>query len=307
MSGTGNIRRVAVLMGGRSSEREISLTSGRAAAGALAAIGLEVTEIDAGADLADQLKKARPDAVFIALHGRLGEDGTVQGMLEYMGIPYTGSGVLASAAAADKLVTKNLLTAAGVPTPAFETLSPTTTAIALPYPVVVKPVVGGSSIGIQYVKDAAALPGAVAEAFQEDSHAYAEAAVSGREVTVSVLDGEPLPIVEIVPAAGFFTFEAKYQKGSGTQYVVPAELPAAEAAAISSEAVAAYRTLGCRGAARVDVMLDANLNPWVLEVNTIPGMTATSLLPKAARAAGMSFEELIERMIHGATLDGARP
>ncbi|MDH4229881.1 MAG: D-alanine--D-alanine ligase [Nitrospirota bacterium] len=307
--GTGSaplrFRHVAVLLGGRSSEREISLTSGRAAAEALRSLGYRVTEVDAADDLPQKLREAAPEAAFIALHGRLGEDGTVQGLLEVMGIPYTGSGVLASAAAADKLATKRLMAALGVPTPAYEVLTPATGSIRLPYPVVVKPVIGGSSIGVHYVKDAAGLAAAVSEAFAQDSRAYAEAAVTGREVTVSVLDGEPLPIVEVVAAAGMFTFEAKYKKDSGTRYLVPAELPASCSEAVSKAAVAAYTALGCRGAARVDVMLDANLSPWVLEVNTIPGMTPTSLLPKAARAVGVSFEQLIGRMMHGATLDGA--
>ncbi|MFQ5508504.1 MAG: D-alanine--D-alanine ligase [Leptospirillia bacterium] len=298
-------RHVVVLMGGRSSEREISLTSGRAAARALAGLGHRVTEIDAGADtesyggLAGRLAELSPDVVFIALHGRFGEDGTIQGLLELLGIPYTGSGLLASAVATHKLMSKRLMVAAGIPTPAFEEVYPDTLSLTIPYPVVLKPNRGGSSIGIREVKGPESLAGALDLAFAEDEHAYAEAMISGREVTVSVLAGNPLPIVEIVPPAGIFSFEAKYGD-AGTRYVVPAELKADVATTVSEVALATYRTLDCAGAARVDLMLDADMKPWVLEINTIPGMTPTSLLPKAAGAVGMSFSELIQHMLDAA-------
>jgi len=293
---------VAVLLGGLSSEREISLTSGRAAARALRDLGHRVSEVDVGWDVAERLRELAPDVVFNVLHGRYGEDGVIQGLLSLLRLPYTGSGVTASACAFDKLLAKRVLTASGVPTPAYEAV-PDGAAIrpALPFPLVVKPARGGSSIGVTRVKGPEALEAAVAEARREDGRVYLEAAVPGREVTVSVLDGEALPIVEIVPPAGIFSFAAKYTD-AGTRYIVPADLPEAAAARIREASVATYAALGCAGAARVDLMLDDDLAPWVLEINTVPGLTPTSLLPKAARAAGMEFEDLIGRMLAGAAL-----
>ena len=290
---------VAVLMGGLSSEREISLLSGRAASSALAERGYQVTDIDVGRDVAEQLRNAAPDVALIALHGRYGEDGTIQGVLEFLKIPYTGSGVLASAAANDKLMTKTLLSTAGIPTPEFAEVTRGAVQVSVPFPLVVKPNVGGSSIGIQAVKDAGDLPAALKDAFSEDGRGYVEASISGREITVSVVGGEALPIVEIVPPAGLFSYDAKYTD-AGTRYIVPAKLPDKVAKKATEVSLATYRTLGCAGAARVDLMLDDALNPWVLEINTIPGMTRTSLLPKAASAAGLSFPDLMERMLEGA-------
>jgi D-alanine-D-alanine ligase len=291
---------VAVLMGGLSSEREISLTSGRAAADALESLGHRVSRVDVGWDVAERLKELAPDAAFVALHGRYGEDGVIQGLLTLLRIPFTGSGVTASACAFDKLLAKRVMAAAGVPTPACEVVparGPVTT--RLPFPLVVKPRRGGSSIGILRVKGPEGLAEAVDEARREDPEVYLEAAVTGREVTVSVLDGEALPIVEIVPPAGMFDFEAKYTD-AGTRYITPADLPPEAAARIQQAAVATYAALGCGGAARVDFMLDDTLAPWVLELNTVPGLTPTSLLPKAAKAAGMDFPALIGRMLAGA-------
>jgi len=287
---------VAVLMGGVSSEREISLTSGRAASDALKRLGYRVTDVDVGWDVAGVLRELAPDVAFIALHGRYGEDGTIQGLLHMLRIPYTGSGVLASAAAGDKLMTKRLLRAAGVPTPDFEEVRPETTAVAVPYPLVVKPNLGGSSIGIRRVKCAVGLGDALTEAFAEDTRVYVEREVAGREVTVSVLHGEALPVVEIVSPSGIFSFEAKYQD-AGTRYIAPAELPADVAGAATHAAVETYRAVGCTGAARVDLMLDDQLQPWVLEINTIPGLTRKSLLPMAAGAVGIGFDQLIGRML----------
>lgn len=300
MSGSRKYHHVAVLMGGLSSEREISLLSGRAASDALTELGYKVTDIDVGRNVAEQLQQTAPDVALIALHGRYGEDGSIQGLLEWMGIPYTGSGVLASAAASDKLMTKTLLTAAGIPTPAFTEISRETDQVSVPFPLVVKPNVGGSSIGIQAVKDAGELPTALEKAFSEDGRVYVEESISGREITVSVVNGKALPIVEIIPPAGLFSFEAKYTPDAGTRYIVPAELPDRAAGKATEASLATYRTIGCAGAARVDLMLDDTLNPWVLEINTIPGMTRTSLLPKAASAAGLSFPDLMERMLEGA-------
>jgi len=295
--------RVAVLMGGLSSEREISLLSGGAAADALVELGHDVTRVDVGWDAARVLSDLAPDAAFVALHGKYGEDGIIQGLLSLLRIPFTGSGVAASACAFDKVLAKGVLRAQGVPTPAYQCLpegAPVRPEIA--FPLVVKPRRGGSSIGVSTVKGGEALDAAVAAARAEDAEIYLEAAVPGREVTVSVLDGEPLPIVEIVPAAGIFSYEAKYTE-AGTRYIVPADLPDAKAERIREASVATYRALGCGGAARVDLMLDDALNPWVLEINTVPGLTRKSLLPKAAAAAGMAFTDLIARMLAGARVE----
>jgi D-alanine-D-alanine ligase len=293
-------RHVAVLLGGLSSEREISLSSGRAAARALLELGHRVTEVDVGWDVAERLNDVAPDVAFVALHGRYGEDGAIQGLLTFLRIPFTGSGVTASACAFDKLLTKRVLRAAGVPTPIYEAVPPEgLVRPSIPFPLMVKPCRGGSSIGVSMVKGPEALQAAIAEARREDGSVYLETAVAGREVTVGVLDGEALPIVEIVPPAGLFDFAAKYTD-AGTRYIVPAELPAAAADRIREASVATYRALGCAGATRVDLMLDDALAPHVLEINTIPGLTPKSLLPKAARAAGISFNELIGRMLAGA-------
>lgn len=304
--------RVAVLLGGLSSEREISLLSGTAAADALVELGHAVTRVDVGWDAPEVLGTLAPDAAFVALHGRYGEDGVIQGLLTLLRIPFTGSGVAASACAFDKVLTKGVLRAQGVPTPAYQCL-PAGAAGSLvrpeiAFPLVVKPRRGGSSIGISVIKSSEggeALEAAVAAARDQDAEVYLEAAVAGREVTVGVMDGEPLPIVEIVPAAGIFSYEAKYTD-AGTRYIVPALLPEAKARRIRDAAVATYRAIGCAGAARVDLMLDDALNPWVLEINTIPGLTRKSLLPKAAAAAGMTFPDLVARMLAGA-LSERRP
>jgi D-alanine-D-alanine ligase len=303
VTGSGAPMRVAVLLGGLSSEREISLMSGGAAADALEALGHDVTRVDVGRDVARVLSDLAPDAAFVALHGKLGEDGVIQGVLTLLGIPFTGSNIAASACAFDKVVAKGVLRASGVPTPAMQLIpagAPVQPEMA--FPLVVKPRRGGSSIGISTVKGREALDAAVAEARAEDPDVYLEAAVPGREVTVSVLDGEPLPIVEIVPAAGIFSFAAKYTD-AGTRYIVPADLPPACADAIREASVATYRALGCAGAARVDLMLDDALDPWVLEINTVPGLTRKSLLPKAAAAAGMTFDDLVARMLAGARVE----
>ncbi len=300
--------RVAVLMGGLSTEREISLTSGRAAAAALSALGCRVTPIDVGADVAVKLAEADPQLAFIALHGPGGEDGTIQGMLEVMGLPYSGSGVLASAACCDKAMTKRLLSAAAIPTPPFTLIGDLTDADLprLDYPVIVKPNRGGSSIGIQRVQDREALSGAVGAALAEDGGALIETWIEGRELTVSVVDGAALPVIEIVAASGLFSFQAKYDKQAGTRYDVPADLPAEVTERVSDTALQSYRALGCAGAARVDIMLAADGTPWVLEINTIPGMTPTSLLPKAAACAGIDFNTLIRRMANLAIVPGTR-
>ena len=295
--------RVAVLLGGRSDEREVSLKTGRAVAEALRRLGHEVLEVDAGTDLALRLARIRPDAAFVALHGRWGEDGTVQGLLEMLGIPYTGSGVLASALAMDKDASKRMFQAWGVPTAPWTVIEPGAPprAEGMEFPVVVKPARGGSTLGVSVVHRSGDLAAAVEAARRSDPRVVVERYVEGRELTVGVLEGETLPAVEIVPESGFYDYRAKYTAGK-TRYLCPAPLPEALTARVTEAGVAAYRALGCSGAARVDVRLDPGGNPWVLEVNTIPGMTPTSLLPKAAAAAGMDFDALVARILAGAGL-----
>ncbi len=295
--------RVAVILGGRSDEREVSLSTGRAVAEALRRRGHEVDEVDGDQGLAERLIRLAPDKAFVALHGRWGEDGTVQGLLEMLDIPYTGSDVLSSALAMDKVASKRMFGACSVPTPPWQVLEPHEGpgAARLPPPLVAKPPRGGSTLGVAVARDAPAVPEAVGRARAVEPRVLLEAFVEGLEITVGVLDAEPLPIVEIRPDSGFYDFESKYTPGR-TRYLCPAPLEPGAAARSTEAAVAAYRALGCSGAARVDLRLDPDGAPWVLEVNTIPGMTPTSLLPKAARAAGMSFEDLVERILAGASL-----
>lgn len=295
--------RIAVLMGGKSAERDVSLRTGKAIAEALRAKGHETVEIDAAGNLARDLMETGPEAAFLALHGRWGEDGTVQGMLEIMGIPYTGSGVAASALAMDKILSKILFLAKGIPTPGYALLGPDEGAdkIGLKPPFVIKPPKEGSTIGISIVKDAGETMAAVAEARKFAEVLLVEEFVPGRELTVGVLNGRPLPIVEIAPESGFYDYHSKYTPGR-TNYYCPAALDAVSADKVSQAGLSAYLALGCSGAARVDVILDKAGNPWVIEVNTIPGMTPTSLLPKAALAAGMDFGGLVEEMLKSAGL-----
>ncbi len=297
------MQRVAVLLGGRSDEREVSLKTGKAVADALRRLGHGVLEVDAGEDLAGRLSEIRPEAAFVALHGRWGEDGTVQGLLELLAIPYTGSGVLASALAMDKDASKRMFRAWGVPTAPWTVLEPGAPPRAdeVGFPAVVKPARGGSTLGVSVVHRPGDLAGAVETARRSDPRVVVERYVEGRELTVGVLDGEALPVVEIVPESGFYDYRAKYTAGK-TRYLCPASLPEPVTARVTEAGLAAYRALGCSGAARVDVRLDPDGNPWVLEVNTIPGMTPTSLLPKAAAAIGLDFDALVARILAGASL-----
>lgn len=299
-------RRIAVLMGGLSAERDVSLRTGAAVLRALQGAGLEAVAIDAGRDLPARLAESGARAAFIALHGRYGEDGTVQGLLELLQIPYTGSGVLASSLAMNKLVTKQVLLHHGVATPAFAVYRAgddrAALAAALPrLPLVVKPAREGSTIGVSVVRDAAALPEALDEALRHDDLVLVEEFVAGAEVTVGVLNGEPLPVIQVVPKGGFYDYQSKYTPGQ-TEYLLPAPLPAGIIARLQEAAVRACRALACRGAARVDFIVRGD-ELHCLEVNTIPGMTETSLLPKAAGAAGISFTELVLRILDDAGLD----
>ena len=318
--------RVAVLKGGRSLERSVSLRSAARVEDALERLGHEVVGIDASSDLLGRLSEARADVAFVAMHGRDGEDGTVQELLEIAGVPYTGSGVLACTRSWDKVMAKHLMVEAGIPTPPFFAFTETAfrelgAADALPaieerlgFPVVVKPSSQGSALGIKFAAETSDVPAALVSAFSYDSRVLLERYVDGRDLAVSIVDGEPLPVVEAVPRdqAGrsggpigdrtehrtmpAYDFEARYEIGR-TEFVCPADLPEEVSAKAQELAVAAYGLLGCRGFARVDLMVDGEGALSVLELNTVPGLTETSLLPQAAEAAGMSFDALVGRIL----------
>jgi D-alanine-D-alanine ligase len=289
--------RIGVLLGGMSAERTISIQSGQAVARALRRRGWDTVEIDVGRDLPARLIEEKIDVCWIALHGRYGEDGCVQGVLEVMGIPYTGSGVLASAVAMDKHATKRAVRGLpGVVLAEDAVLLRGETAGEVALPVVVKPAIAGSTQGITIAHTRAELERGVEEAFALSDIVLLEAFVAGDEITVAVLDGTALPVVRIVPESGFFDFEAKYTKGR-TRYEVPAPIAEAPARQAQEAAVAVYRALGCRGLCRADFIVRADGTPVFLEINTIPGMTETSLSPMAAGAVGMSFDDLVERVV----------
>ena len=316
--------RVAVLKGGSSLERQVSLRSGGRVEDALERLGHEVVGIDVGADLVERLSHPRPDVAFVALHGRDGEDGTVQELLEIVGVPYTGSGVLACMRTIDKVLTKHLLLEAGLPTPPFFSFSETAfrslgAADTLPaiearleFPIVVKPALGGSALGIKYAQNAAALPAALVSAFSYDGRVLLERHIAGRDLAVSVIDGpegpQALPVVEAIPMGeGRYDFEARYEIGR-TEFVCPADLPPETSARAQEIALDTYRLLGCRDFARVDLMLEeATGELSVLEANAIPGVTETSLLPQSAEAAGLPFDALVERIVSFALDRAASP
>jgi D-alanine-D-alanine ligase len=300
--------KVAVLKGGRSLERQVSLRSGARVEDALAGLGHDVVALDAGVDLVRRLKDERPDVAFIALHGAGGEDGTAQELLEILGIPYTGPGVAACGRSVDKVAAKHELRAAGIPTPdwaAFNAMAFRELGAAdaleeiearLGFPLVVKPARGGSALGVRFAATRADVPEALLAAFSYDDRVMLERHVAGRELTVGLLDGEPLPIVEVLPKEeDRFNYEARYEIGR-TEYVCPAELGADLAEAASEAAVATWQALGCAGFARVDLLVGPD-GPEVIEVNAVPGLTDTSLFPMATEAAGLSFEEACERIV----------
>jgi D-alanine-D-alanine ligase len=319
---------VAVLKGGRSLERAVSLRSGAHVQDALARLGHDVLALDAGPDLVAELLAANPDAAFIALHGRDGEDGALQGLLEAIGLPYTGSGPAACMRSTNKVLAKHLMLEAGIPTPPFHAL--TESAVRelgagavmervqadLGLPVVVKPAIGGSALGVKFARTAEELPAAMVGAFSYDASVLIERYIAGRDLAVSVLqepgagpgatEGEgsglqALPVVEAVPREEeFYDYESRYEIGM-TTFVCPAELGAETTVRAQELALAVCRLLGCQGAARVDLMVEPDSGElWVLEANVVPGMTETSLLPQAADAAGIDFEELVQRILGSA-------
>ena len=306
--------RVAVLKGGSSLERQVSLRSGARVEDALARLGHDVVPIDVGEDLIQRLREAEPEIAFVALHGAGGEDGTVQELLEIVGLPYTGSGVLGCMRSIDKVLAKHLFEEATIPTPEFFAFSETAfkslgAADTLPaieerlnFPIVVKPATGGSALGIKFASSAGDVPSALVSGFSYDSRVLLERYVQGRDLAVSVVEGadgpEALPIVEAVPRdEDFYDFEARYEIGR-TDFVCPADVPEPTARRAQQLALDVYRLLGLYGFGRVDLMLEEESGAlFVLEANGIPGLTETSLLPQAAEAGGIGFDELVERIL----------
>jgi D-alanine-D-alanine ligase len=320
------VKKVAVLKGGRSLERKVSLRSGAQVQDALARLGHEVVAVDAGPQLVTEVLAAKPDAAFVALHGREGEDGTVQGLLEAIAVPYTGSGPGACMRATDKVLAKHLMREAGIPTPDFHSLRETSikelgaaaalggVEAQLGFPLVVKPAIGGSALGVKFARSSKELPGSLVGAFSYDGTILIERYVKGRDLAVSVLGGEApgepdrpagepvaLPVVEAVPREeDFYDYESRYEIGM-TTFVCPAQLPAETTARAQELALRVYELLGCHGVARVDLMLEQDSGElWVLETNVVPGLTETSLLPQAADAAGIGFDELAARILASA-------
>ena len=302
-SGTHRNRRVGVLYGGPSAEREVSLVSGKEVAEALRKRGYKgVSLIDVGPDLPAQLRKRRIDVVFNALHGKIGEDGCVQGLLEVTGIPYTGSGVTASALCMDKVLTKEVLGRNRISTPPYQVLAGDGKAASkLPLPVVVKPRSEGSSIGVTIVRRQRDLASAVREACRSDRDALVEQYVAGKEITVGLLNGEALGVTEIRPVKGFFDFKTKYTSGMAS-HIFPAPLPGALYRKAMRLAARACAVLGCEGAPRVDFRISPEQRLYALEVNTLPGMTPLSLLPEMAAGVGIDFGNLVERILDRAAL-----
>ncbi len=301
--------KVAVLMGGGSAEREISLMSGTGVLKALRAKGVDAHAFDPAERELGELKRERFERCFIALHGRGGEDGTVQGALETLGIPYTGSGVMGSAIGMDKWRTKLIWLAGGLPTPRYRVLSAdddwNEVAGELGLPLIVKPANEGSTLGLTKVTAAGQLPAAyelAANRYQD--LALAEAFIDGPEYTASIVGEQALPLIRIEAPQGNYDYQHKYFSDA-TRYVCPCGLAAAEEDSLKDLALEAFRLVGCSGWGRIDLMLDAAADPWLLEVNTAPGMTGHSLVPMAARAVGLSYEDLCVRILEGAAVHGA--
>jgi D-alanine-D-alanine ligase len=298
--------KIGVLMGGTSTEREISLKSGHAVFEALREAGVDALAVDIRSENQDEiirlLEPLKIDCAFLALHGRFGEDGQIQRLLEKMGIPYTGSGAKASELAMDKAASRSIFAAHGLSVPKYRVVDKVSYKKgfelngSLSLPLVVKPVNQGSSIGLSLVREEAKVKEAVDLAFGFDTRVMIEEFIEGRELTVGILNDKPLPVIEIIPKNPFFDYEAKYQAGM-TDYVVPAKLEEEVVLKTGQIALSAHRLLGCAGCSRVDMILNLKYEPVVLEVNTIPGLTSTSLLPKAAKSVGIEFHELCCRLI----------
>ncbi|MEE8324405.1 MAG: D-alanine--D-alanine ligase [Candidatus Humimicrobiaceae bacterium] len=305
-------KKIGVLAGGLSSERDISLKTGRNIFESLKRSGYNADFIDVGVDLLEKIRSV--DIAFLALHGRFGEDGTVQGMLELLKIPYTGSGVLSSAVVLDKILSKKIFIQEDIPTPPFIELDLNDPipeldglneeiGVKTGYPLVVKPNSEGSTIGIKTIYDSSQLEDGIKEAARYDKRILLEKYIKGRELTVGIIGLEPetLPIIEIKPKSGFFDFDSKY-KNNLTEYIIPADLEKGIAENIMEISMNCHKILGCSGISRVDFILDSEGTPYVLEINTMPGMTSTSLVPMAASAVGISFDLLVEIILDSAKL-----
>lgn len=305
-------KNIGIMMGGCSCERAVSLKSGEAVAKAFEALDYRATLLDIHQETEQEVKnlldKYHVDVVFIAMHGGFGEDGRLQHILDKLQMPYTGSSSQTSKVAMDKWDSRVIFERANLSVPKYVKLNKKDKAFTsdeLQYPLVVKPCCQGSSIGISFVDSAACLQRAILDAFEFDENILIEEFIRGRELTVSILDGEPLPIVEIIPKSGFFDYKSKYEKGL-TDYMVPAALSQELTERIQACALDAYHALRCRHFARVDMILCSDHSPFILEANTIPGLTQTSLFPKAAQAAGIGFDQLCMKLIHLALSDLAR-
>ncbi|MDY3974068.1 D-alanine--D-alanine ligase [uncultured Veillonella sp.] len=302
-------KHIIVLMGGPSKEAEVSRRTGEAIAEALKSLDYKVTALEfEPTTVIEDIKRLKGDVVFIAIHGKFGEDGAVQGLLEIAGIPYTGSGIMAQAVGMNKKISKAVFLGAQIPTARSISYDANKTPKEdivehieehFDLPVVLKPATQGSSIGVTIVRDARVLANAVAEAVAYDPILVVEQYLDGREFTVSVLDGKALPVIEIRPHSGEYDYESKYTTGA-TDYIVPAPIDEDLTARMQAIGEQVYNELQCAGTIRVDIMTNAEGEPFVLEYNTIPGMTATSLVPKAARAVGIDFPELCEQILHSA-------
>jgi D-alanine-D-alanine ligase len=299
----GTDKKIGVLMGGVSAEREVSLRSGSAVYQALKGSGYHVVGVDAGPDVCRVLRSEGIEIAFLALHGGYGENGAIQGMLEVLGIPYTGSGVLASALAMDKEASKKIFHYHDVPVPPFTVISRNAPGVpapaaAFPMPWVVKPATEGSSVGVSIVKEREHFEKALGQAYAYGSRVIVEKYIEGKEVHIGILNGKVLGGVEVRPSLEFYNYEAKYTAGL-TEYILPPEIDGSVYEDAKTAALSAHNALGCKGATRVDLRIDAGGNPYVLEVNTIPGMTETSLLPKIAGLSGLDFRGLIEEILRG--------
>ena len=297
--------KIGVLMGGLSAEREVSLKSGAAVHQTLVARGYNAIAVDVGRDIGRVLAQESVEVAFICLHGRLGEDGAVQGVLETMGIPYTGSGVLASALAMNKIFAKTVFQASGLTVAPYRVLrrgeNLDLAAFGFSFPLVVKPSQEGSSVGVSIVKEETGIGPALTEAFRYDEEILVEQFVKGREIQVGILEERALGAIEIVPKNEFYDFEAKYTPGMA-RHILPAPLPGPLYRKVLEEGEKAHRCLGCSGYSRVDFLVTEEEDCFILEVNTLPGMTALSLLPEIAGGAGISFAELVERILASAAL-----
>jgi len=302
-------KKIGVLMGGASAEREVSLKSGRAVFKALQSKGYRAVAIDVGGDICEVLRREGIELAFLTLHGGYGENGALQGLLEILGIPYTGSGVLASALAMDKESAKKIFRYHAIPAPPFTVIGRSQcpalheVPVDFPLPWVVKPAAEGSSIGVSIVREERSLAQALEQALTLCERAIVEQYIAGTEVQVAVLNGTVLGAVEVRTKQEFYTYEAKYTQGL-TEYILPPEVEPGILENAAGAALSAHRVLGCRGATRVDLIIDGTGDPYVLEVNTIPGMTETSLLPKIAAMSGLDFPSLIEEIMREAITGG---